>query len=667
MTRFNYITLALFSACILGSESVCGQETEIEIRGMRSKSESEVLTLIGGRLYYVRAKPANSWRANDAAFLVQNILRNDGFFKAEVTAKIEGARRISLIVNEGLRLSLGTVEILGDGNTKELTKLFTTPFGSDTPFGAGSAPFRAEDVPKGLDFVLSQLKSEGYWNAQVTLAKQVIDKKTGVVDMAVRVDRGPRFKIGQPTVDSQDGRGVKRSATTWQPFLGLWATTENVNGLRAAMVEAFISRGYPDAKITMTRRLAYDTYFPEFVIRLGTRVKLLEVRSEGLVRTKAKRIEQIMQPLEGDWYDEAAMSGKVKDLLQTGAFESVRLETYGVANKRIDATLHFQETKAKEITFALGGDSFEGPFFRTKYTDRNFHGMLRAFSVGTEISARGVLGEISLSDPWWRGTEILRTHRLYSLVKAYDGYTSYRTGYESGWKMDITEHYTMDLAIGAAVVSVEENGLPVSLLGDPEYGLLNLKLTQAWDYRDSRILPKSGWHISVPLEIGYAAGEDTNPYAHAGIDGGIYFPLSDSWQLDFGGFANWAFPVGDSTRLPIDLRFFNGGPRSVRSFPERELGPSFKGDPYGGDFSWAINTELSRSITGSLRAVAFVDSGAVSGDYTGLQQGGLEVAAGLGLRFDLPIGPVRLEYGHNLTQDPGEPSGSFHFAIGTTF
>lgn len=667
MMRFRNQIRAFFVVCTLLLVSAAGQETTVKIRGMTSKSEREVMTLIGGRLHYVKQKPANGWRANDAAFLVKNILRNDGFYEAEVSARIEGNRRIVLDVKEGLRLSLGKVEILGDPETKELAEIFSTPFESTTPFGAGSPPFRADDVPEGLDFVLRQLQSEGYWKAEVTLERQEIDKTTGDVNMTVRVDRGARFKIGEPTVDSPDGRGVKRSATTWQPFIGKWATTENVNGLRAAMVEAFTSRGYPDAKITMARRLGYDTFYPEFVIKLGVRVRLLEVHAEGLIRTQEKRVNQIMQPLEGEWYDEAAMNKKVKDLLQTGAFESVRLETYEVANKRIDATLHFTETKAKEITLSGGVDSFDGPLFRAKYTDRNFRGKLRGFSAGSEVSARGILGEITLTDPWWRGTEILRTHRLFSLIKAYDGYTSYRTGYESGWKMNLTEHYNMELLLGASVVVTNGKGLPSRLLGDMEYGLLNARFIQTWDHRDSPILPKSGWHVNLPLEVGIAGGSGSHPYWKAGLNGGAYFPLTKSWQLDFGGFANWVFPADDINNFPIDLRLFNGGARSVRSFPERELGPALGGDPYGGDFSWAVNTELSYGITGSLRAVAFVDAGGVTGEYTGSRQGGLELAAGLGLRIDLPIGPVRLEYGHNLTQGDAEPSGTFHFAIGATF
>ncbi len=164
-------------------------------------------------------------------------------------------------------------------------------------------------------------------------------------------------------MDSPDGRGVKRAATTWAPFIGSFASTENVNGLRAAMEEAFVSRGYPDAKITMTRRLGYDTYSPDFVIELGTRVKLLNVNAQGLKRTNPERVKQIMKPLEGDWYDQAAMNEKVKDLLSTGAFDSVRVETYDVATKRIDATLHFDEARAKEISFSGGFGTFNGPCY----------------------------------------------------------------------------------------------------------------------------------------------------------------------------------------------------------------------------------------------------------------------------------------------------------------
>ena len=108
-------------------------------------------------------------------------------------------------------------------------------------------------------------------------------------------------------------------------------------------------------------------------------------------------------------------------------------------------------------------------------------------------------------------------------------------------------------------------------------------------------------------------------------------------------------------------------PAASAAFPERELGPRVNGYPTGGEAKWHANAELIRNLTGSLKAVAFVDAGSLSRNYDELGSSEIELAAGLGLRLDLPIGPVRLEYGYNLTRDPGEPTGTLHFAIGMTF
>ena len=655
----------LFPFFILACSGFASAKTKIDIRGMTSKSEREILQLMGDRLVYVREKSASPWRAADAAFLVTKILRNDGYNDVRVTPRIEAPDRIALIVEEGPRLALGDVKVTGEGDTKQLAKLYALPAKKDTTIGAGSPPFREEDVETGLGFIEQQLQSEGYWNADATVTNRVT--VSGKVHVTIAVDRGERFMIRKPTVHSPDGRGVKRAATTWEPFIGAWATTEQINGLRSAMEEAFISRGYPDAEIRMESRLSEASYQPVFFIDLGTRVKLLEVHLEGLEKTRPERVKRIMQPLEGEWYDQAAMNGKVKRMLATGAFDSVRVESYEVSSKRIDATLHFKEAKAKEITLAAGVGSFNGPLLRAGYIDRNFRGSLKGFSAGMEFSGRGALGDLKLTDPWWRGTETAHSLRLYSLVKAYEGYTLLEGGLESGWTWQPSPRRHMELLLGYSFVTVSEDGLPANLLGDTDYNHVRVAFTHTWDHRDSAILPKSGWHFGIPVQIGAAIGDAMETYAKVGVDGGVYYPLNETYQLGIGGFAAWVFPSKDIRSLPVDLRAFNGGPRSVRSFPERELGPSFGGDPYGGDFSWCVNSELSRPLTGALSAVAFVDAGAVTGIYTGIRQGGLELAAGLGLRLDLPIGPVRLEYGHNLTQDTGEPSGTWHFAIGATF
>ncbi len=105
----------------------------------------------------------------------------------------------------------------------------------------------------------------------------------------------------------------------------------------------------------------------------------------------------------------------------------------------------------------------------------------------------------------------------------------------------------------------------------------------------------------------------------------------------------------------------------MRTFKERDLGASLHGYPSGGEAMWNANAELIRKLGGTLKAVAFVDAGSLARHYDELGSSEIEIATGLGLRLDLPIGPVRLEYGYNLTRAPGEPNGTLHFAIGAAF
>ena len=106
----------------------------------------------------------------------------------------------------------------------------------------------------------------------------------------------------------------------------------------------------------------------------------------------------------------------------------------------------------------------------------------------------------------------------------------------------------------------------------------------------------------------------------------------------------------------------------MRSYRFNELGPRTRSnDPLGGETYWVTNAEYVHVLFGPLKGVGFVDAGHLSAIGNGFDFASPEVAAGLGIRIDLPVGPIRLEYGHNLTQDLGEPSGTWHFAIGTAF
>jgi outer membrane protein assembly factor BamA len=106
----------------------------------------------------------------------------------------------------------------------------------------------------------------------------------------------------------------------------------------------------------------------------------------------------------------------------------------------------------------------------------------------------------------------------------------------------------------------------------------------------------------------------------------------------------------------------------VRSFPERELGPeAANGLPRGGQSYWVANAEYIHSIVGPVNGVLFLDAGSLHRDHNAVITGEIKYALGLGIRLDLPIGPVRIEYGYALNPENNEPAGALHFAIGSAF
>jgi outer membrane protein assembly complex protein YaeT len=644
-------------------------ETRVRITGTKQKSENEILDLMGGRLAHVRANEAAPSRADDAAFLVRQVLRKDGYTDVRVDWKIVGRGEIVLTVHEGGRLSLGRVRVNGvpPAEAEKLAKLYARPARKGHSFTSGAAPFREEDAETGLSYLRQELNAQGYWGGEAAVTNRTTDPASGAVDLTIDVRPGPLYSISEAKIVSRDGRGMPEAQAAAKPYAGKTATTGNLNAMRLAVEEVFVSSGYPDAEISMTRTLDAPRFVPEFFINLGKRVRLNRIDVEGLVRTNPKRIEARLKSLEGDWYDEAAMNKRLRGFLAIGAFSSARLETREIAGDRIDATLHLEEARAKEISFAAGGDSYLGALLRTTYTDRNLMGELLGFSAGFEFSSRGVLGEARLVDPWFMGTDVAASARVYALVYGREGYSTFETGLEGTGTWEFGDHYKLEALAGFSFVNLTEDGLPVSELGETVYGQPRLRVTQTLDYRDSAVLPRNGWHLTAPLEIGSAMGDLSTSYVQAELSGAWYHTFENDWQIVLGGAGGILMPSGDGVDLPINLRLFNGGARSVRSFPERELGPTVEGYPTGGEGVWHANVELIRRLAGSLKAVGFVDAGSLSREFDKLGSGDVELAVGLGLRLDLPIGPVRLEYGYNLTRDPGDPVGTLHFAIGVAF
>ncbi len=147
-----------------------------------------------------------------------------------------------------------------------------------------------------------------------------------------------------------------------------------------------------------------------------------------------------------------------------------------------------------------------------------------------------------------------------------------------------------------------------------------------------------------------------------------YLPLSQHLLLATRLKVGDIEPYGASTEVPFNVRFFAGGAGSVRGFELNRLGPlNTDGDPIGGMSLMEGSAELRFPLFGDLGAVLFLDFGNVFHSSFTYRLGDLRYAVGPGLRYNTPVGPLRLDVGVIVDRRPGEGFGRIEFSIGQAF
>jgi outer membrane protein insertion porin family len=188
-----------------------------------------------------------------------------------------------------------------------------------------------------------------------------------------------------------------------------------------------------------------------------------------------------------------------------------------------------------------------------------------------------------------------------------------------------------------------------------------------FDSRDSPLLSRRGQRITFsPYFTGGPLGGDTQVYG-LDLEGSQYFHLPKDLILVINGEIATVNQWGSGTEVPIYERLFLGGSNNLRGFPFREVGPQQNGEPIGGQSMARSTVELTFPIIEKARGAIFYDTG--FDNFNAWSFGFNHIASdiGVGLRLDLPIGPLRLDYGYPIQRDGYNGGGHFNFNVGYQF
>jgi len=137
--------------------------------------------------------------------------------------------------------------------------------------------------------------------------------------------------------------------------------------------------------------------------------------------------------------------------------------------------------------------------------------------------------------------------------------------------------------------------------------------------------------------------------------------------------------IGDTPEhisVPFYKLYFLGGATNLRGWGRYEVAPlSEGGTPIGGQSFANFAAEVRVPIWRSLSAVLFADAGNVWTSPWDINLNDLRYDVGPGLRYNTPVGPLRVDFGYQLNPIPGlmidgKPEDRrfrIHFSIGQAF
>ena len=165
-------------------------------------------------------------------------------------------------------------------------------------------------------------------------------------------------------------------------------------------------------------------------------------------------------------------------------------------------------------------------------------------------------------------------------------------------------------------------------------------------------------------------GGDVHTY-NFGVNGSYYWNLRGDTIFSINAGAATVDSYGDHD-VPIFERLYLGGPYNMRGFRFRDVAPynpALSGDEtMGGRSSFFCQFEYSIPVIEEVRVAVFYDIGFVNGDAFDFSASKIVSDYGIGLRLNLPIGPLAVDYAIPIQKNNAiDRGGQFQFYLNYSY
>lgn len=670
------VTMVITPRTVVGS---------VVINGASRISEKRLLKEIG-------IKPGDTLRQEQVEAGRQKIIElytDKGYSDIEVqyseSRGADGRTTVTYNVFEGSKTKIGKVDF--EGNTvlsgKELRKVVKTKPANILSIFTKDGQMDETKLLSDRRAIIEAYQDKGYLDASVEDVR-VEPLKGNSTRLVFVIKEGQQYLVGGVSASGFTKISAQKALSLFGVKPGDIYRPKQVEAGLKALRDFYGSQGHVD----------FDPGFqtiPAGPGAVGIRLEASEggpsrvasVNITGNAKTRDKVIRREVPLAPGDLFNTALVENARRRIQNTALFEKV--DAYpsdtGVPGEK-DLNINVEEKRTGQLSFGAGFSSIDsligfaeisqGNFDITNW--RNFTG------AGQKMRLRGVFGlerqdaQVSFVEPWFLNRQLALGLDAYYREAQYlsDVYDLETLGGAVSLRTAIGEFSSLKFEYRAEniqMTGLDKDATAEFVRSAAEDGLQSqLKTTYSYDRRDSATLTRKGFRFDASAFVmgSFLGGEQDNYglsaelWQYFNLPGdGIFLINAEAATID-----TW----GDSDFIPVYNRLYLGGANTLRGFKYRDVGPKdIKGEPVGGSSLYRFTFEYTFPIISRVRGAVFYDGGAVSSDSFDFG-GDFNSDAGVGLRLDLPIGPIRVDVGFPLQTDDFNDGGArFNFNVGWQF
>lgn len=644
-------------------------------KGKKLKVNFEGNTVFSSRrltkeMPFIQAGEVRDDLIEDATRKITSLYHGKGYAFVQVAPVISGPAvdtiGLNFFIFEGESVTVGVLRFPGmtlpEKNLKEVLPLKE---GND---------YNPELLSSDIDVVREFYTALGYMGVEVEAPSVSMEQNKAMITIPVK--EGPKTLIDRIEITG----GVSVPPEEIRRVIGLKEGSPynevDIADARARVINLYLERGFIDVAINARVEFAGERARITFEIQEGGRTFFGKTIITGNTRTRTEVVERELLQRESEPFNYDILAKERQRLHKLGLFTDVRIEGLDRYDHQSDVHVDVVEGNPGSVDFGFGYSNYDklNGFVDIGYKD--LFGMNRQVSLRVGYNSLEKLYAINYYDPWFLAkplpfkVTVYRRDRDEENIDTKVVMYSYR---KYGFSLGVEKQYTSTMkgtVYYEYVLSNTFNVQPDIILTDRDTGKLGISSIRpgiTYDSRDDPFNPRKGILAGLSMEVASSAIFSQADFAKVVFNGSLYQELSKPFVVAAAFRTGVAHGWGNSEILPLVERFFLGGRSSVRGYAQDTLGPrGVNGNPTGGNAFVETNLELRTFLGKGIGLVTFLDSGNVWQKVDDIDLS-LKHAVGMGLRYDTPVGPFRLDYGYKLKKETGLSRGELFFSIGQAF